>query len=71
MDHMKAACGPTLEDIRLFDVFRGVQVGLGRKSAAFSLVLRAKDHTLTEEEINALVQKALKAAGADGAVLRA
>ena len=71
MDHMKAACGPTLEDIRLFDVFRGVQVGMGRKSAAFSLVLRAKDHTLTEEEINALVQKALKAAGADGAVLRA
>ncbi len=71
MDHMKAACGPALEDIRLFDVFRGIQVGPGRKSAAFSLLLRSKDHTLTEDEINALVEKALKAARADGAVLRA
>ena len=71
MAGMKAACGAQLEDIRLFDVFRGMQVGLGKKSAAFSLILRSKDHTLTEDEINALVEKALKAAAAAGAVLRA
>ena len=71
MAHMKAACGAQLEDIRLFDVFRGAQVGPGKKSAAFSLILRAKDHTLTGEESDALVKKALKAAAADGAVLRA
>ncbi len=70
MAHMKAACGDCLEEIRLFDVFRGIQVGPGRKSAAFNLILRSPDHTLTEEEINALVKKALDAAAADGAVLR-
>ena len=60
-----------LEEIRLFDVFRGIQVGPGKKSAAFNLILRAADHTLTEEEINTLVRKALDAAEKDGAVLRA
>ncbi|MBE5776024.1 MAG: phenylalanine--tRNA ligase subunit beta [Clostridiales bacterium] len=70
MDEMKKACGDKLEDIRLFDVFRGVQVGEGKKSCAFNLVLRAKDHTLTEDEINASVKKAIKAAEKFGAVLR-
>ena len=71
MDAMRSACGERLEDIRLFDVFRGVQVGLGKKSAAFNLVFRAQDHTLTEDEINALVHKALKTAEKEfGAVLR-
>ena len=72
MDAMRRACGKTLEDIRLFDVFRGIQVGPGRKSAAFGLHFRAQDHTLTEEEITKLTEKALKAAEAHcGAVLRA
>ena len=71
MQSMKDACGKQLEDIRLFDVFRGVQVGPGKKSAAFTLSLRAMDHTLTEDEINALVAKALKAAEKEyGAILR-
>lgn len=39
-----------LEDIRLFDVYRGSQVGDGKKSVAFSLKYRAKDKTLTDEE---------------------
>lgn len=71
MAEMAAACGDKLEDIRLFDVFRGVQVGEGKKSAAFNLILRGKDHTLTEEEINSSVKKAIKAAEKFGASLRA
>ena len=70
MDAMKAACGEGLEEIRLFDVFRGIQVGNGKKSAAFKLSFRSMEHTLTEEEITALVNKALKAAGECGAALR-
>ena len=62
MDEMKKACGKMLEDIALFDVFRGVQLGEGKKSVAFSLTFRAEDHTLTEEEIVTLMQKAQKAA---------
>ena len=65
-------CGPMLEDIRMFDVFRGIQIGAGNKSVAFSLTYRAPDHTLTEEEINHLTEKALKVSQAKfGAVLRA
>jgi len=39
-----------LEDIRLFDVYRGEQVGRGKKSVAFSLTYRNNDRTLTDEE---------------------
>ena len=61
MEAMRAAGGKLLEDIALFDVFRGPQVGLGRKSVAFSLSLRAEDHTLTDEEIVRVMNKVLKA----------
>jgi phenylalanyl-tRNA synthetase beta chain len=42
--------GEVLEELRLFDVYTGEQVGEGRKSLAFSLRLRAADRTLTAEE---------------------
>ena len=72
MDAIRKGCGAMLEDIRMFDVFRGVQIGPGNKSVAFSLTYRAADHTLTEEEITALTDKALKIAREKfDAVLRA
>ena len=72
MDAIRHGCGALLEDIRMFDVFRGIQIGAGNKSVAFSLTYRAADHTLTEEEINRLTEKALKIAKEQfGAVLRA
>ena len=71
MNALKQGCGAMLEDIRMFDVFRGVQIGAGNKSVAFSLTFRAEDHTLTEEEITRLNNKALKIAREQfGAVLR-
>jgi phenylalanyl-tRNA synthetase beta chain len=42
--------GDVVEDVRLFDVYTGSQVGEGRKSLAFSLRLRAPDRTLTAQE---------------------
>ncbi len=72
MAAMKDGCGALLEDIRMFDVFRGVQIGEGNKSVAFALTIRAADHTLTEEEINRVTDKALKIAKEQfNAVLRA
>ena len=44
--------GRILEDVRLFDVYRGQQVDEGKKSVAFSLIYRDKDKTLTDEEVN-------------------
>ena len=43
--------GDILEDVRLFDVYRGQQVEEGKKSVAFSLVYRDREKTLTDEEV--------------------
>jgi phenylalanyl-tRNA synthetase beta chain len=48
---VRAGAGPLLEDLRLFDVYAGEQVGAGHKSLAFAVRLRAPDHTLTAEEV--------------------
>jgi phenylalanyl-tRNA synthetase beta chain len=47
---------PLLAGVELFDVFTdpiGEKVPVGRKSMAYSLTYRAKDRTLTNEEVNA------------------
>ncbi|MGH3585819.1 MAG: phenylalanine--tRNA ligase subunit beta, partial [Pseudonocardia sp.] len=44
--------GALLEDVRLFDVYAGEQVGEGRRSLAFTLRFRAPDRTLTSDEAN-------------------
>ena len=45
--------GELLEDVRLFDVYAGEQVGAGKRSLAYTLRFRAPDRTLTSEEANA------------------
>ena len=60
-----------LKEVTLFDIYRGPGVAPGKKSVAFSLVLRADDRSLTGEEADADVQSILSALAADhGAVLR-
>lgn len=48
---VRAAADATLREVRLFDEFRGKQVGEGRKSLAFRLYLRHDERTLTSDEI--------------------
>ncbi len=43
-----------LESVRLFDVYRGEQIGEGKKSVAFTLVYRDREKTLTDEEVAAV-----------------
>lgn len=62
--------GSVLESVVLFDVYRGAQVAEGKKSVAFSLVMRAPDRTLTDEEADAAMKRALKALSKIGAELR-
>lgn len=50
-----------LESVRLFDVYEGEQVGEDKKSVAYSLKFRAPDRTLTDEEVNAAIEKILSA----------
>ena len=57
---MKNAGVKLLESVRLFDVYRGVQVGENKKSVSFSVSLRASDRTLNDEEADTAVKKILK-----------
>jgi len=60
-----------LEEVALFDVYTGEQVGQGRKSLAYTLRFRAPDRTLTDEEVTAAREAAVaEAARRTGAVLR-
>ena len=45
----REAAGEELREIRVFDVYRGDQVGEGRKSVAFSVAYQSAERTLTEE----------------------
>ncbi len=56
---MKKAGGKTVEAVKLFDVYRGKQLGEGKKSVAFNVMLRAADHTLTDEEADKATKKIL------------
>ena len=70
-DCIRAAGGELLRSVRLFDVYRGVGILPGKKSAAFSLELRADDRTLTDEDIGRVITAVLQKLEADcGAVLR-
>jgi phenylalanyl-tRNA synthetase beta chain len=50
----RAAAGDELREIRVFDVYRGEQVGEGRKSVAFSVAYQADDRTLEEADATRL-----------------
>ncbi len=60
-----------LESFALFDVYRGTQLGEGKKSVAYSIVFRASDRTLTDDEVNTVMQKIVdELKGSLGAELR-
>ncbi|KUI26303.1 phenylalanine--tRNA ligase subunit beta [Mycobacterium sp. IS-1496] len=62
VDAVRAGAGDLLEDVRLFDVYTGPQIGEGRKSLALALRFRAADRTLTEDEASAAREAAVQAA---------
>ncbi|MBQ9360150.1 MAG: phenylalanine--tRNA ligase subunit beta [Lachnospiraceae bacterium] len=51
--------GKILESYKLFDVYEGEQIERGYKSMAYTVVFRAKDKTLSEDEINSVMKKIL------------
>ena len=66
------AGGPDLARAEVFDVYRGPQVGEGRKSLALHLVFQAADRTLTDAEGDAARERIVAALGERfGAALRA
>ena len=58
---IKGAGGKLLRDIKLFDVYRGHQLGEDKKSVAFALTYRHDDKTLTDEDVSKVHDKILNA----------
>jgi phenylalanyl-tRNA synthetase beta chain len=52
--------GEYLEEVSIFDVYKGAQVPDGKKSVAFSLSFRALDKTLKDEDVNIAMERILK-----------
>lgn len=67
---IKEAVGKVLESITLFDVYTGAQIADNMKSVAFNIKMRSAERTLTDEEADAAMKRAIKALAAIGIELR-
>jgi phenylalanyl-tRNA synthetase beta chain len=67
---IRAAAGPELESVRLFDIYRGTPLGSDEKSLAWRLVFQAEDRTLTEAEIETAVTAITNVVGRSGGRVR-
>ena len=68
---IKEAIGKILEKVTLFDVYRSDDMKKNsKKSIAYSISMRSHDGTLTDEQADSAMKKALKALSAIGAELR-
>ena len=68
----REAAGPELREMRAFDVYRGEQVGPGKKSIAFSVSFQSPERTLTDEDAGELRNRIVDTLqAAFGAELRA
>ena len=67
---IRSADSGIVEKVELFDVYQGSQIPEGKKSVSYSLVLRAPDRTLTDEDCDRAMAKILKALEKINAILR-
>jgi phenylalanyl-tRNA synthetase beta chain len=72
VDAAREAAGPELREMEVFDVYRGEQVGPGRKSIAFRVEFQSPERTLSDEDAARLRARIVGALGERfGAELRA
>ncbi len=69
-DAVLAGGGELIRSAEVFDLYRGEQVGEGRKSLALRLSFQASDRTLTEDEVNARREPVREALAELGGSLR-
>ncbi|MCG6899102.1 MAG: phenylalanine--tRNA ligase subunit beta [Gammaproteobacteria bacterium] len=68
---VKQAAGDLLQELLIFDVYRGKGIETGRKSIAFGLILQDYSRTLTEQDIEGVVAQVTDQLGKEfGATLR-
>lgn len=54
---IREQAGPYLQDTFIFDVYQGKNIAPGKKSVALGLIFQAKEKTLLEEDIQAMMQR--------------
>jgi len=57
MDVVREAAGELLESVRVFDVYAGPNLPSGTKSIALTLELMSREKTLTDAEIESVMQR--------------
>ncbi len=60
IDEIKSNDSGILEDVKLFDIYRGLPIPPDKKSCAFSLTYRSDEKTLTDEEVDEQQKKIIK-----------
>jgi phenylalanyl-tRNA synthetase beta chain len=71
LETVRAAARELLDEVSVFDVYSGPQVGEGKRSLALSLAFRGHDRTLTDEDVAPVRERIVVALGALGGELRA
>ncbi len=66
MNLIHAAGGRLIRDIDLFDIYQGDNLPQGKKSLAFRIIYQSDKRTLTDQEVNRLHQKIIKALEEEG-----
>ena len=68
---IRQAGGTLLVNVQLFDIYRGEQLGEGKKSMAYQLTYQAFDRTLTDKDAETIRNRIVRALAREfGAVLR-
>ena len=67
---IKKAAGSLLIESKVFDIYTGDGIEENKKSMAYSLEFGAQDRTLTDEEINAILEKIIESLEKQGAYIR-
>jgi phenylalanyl-tRNA synthetase beta chain len=70
LERVRASGGESLEQVELFDVYAGSQVGEGRRSLALALSFRAPERTLTDADIAPVRERIVSALAEIGGELR-
>ena len=66
----KEVFGDLLEEVYIFDIYRGEKIGEGKVSIAVRVVLRHPEKSLSDEEVNALAERFIKEMEKEGFALR-
>ncbi len=53
LDAIEAAKPPIVQEVRVFDLYQGKSLPIGRKSLAFRVVMQHTERTLTDAEADA------------------